>query len=185
MNTHIQRGSDNALAVGSFFKERSFHQGKIPPKVLKTIRTAEERGEVRRVHEDDIAGSLLIRRHPEQTVELGVTGCGEGMRTVEINRLARQQVHRFAVLLSNFIVRQVWMKVERRDICEQAELIKVPKLGKPRDLIRTLDACGTKPSLIVHRHVQSFHQRAGVLPEALLAWHEAVSVVAVFHLALI
>jgi hypothetical protein len=36
------------------------HQGEIPPEVLKTIRTAEERGEVRRVHEDDIAGSLLI-----------------------------------------------------------------------------------------------------------------------------
>jgi hypothetical protein len=47
------------------------------------------------------------------------TRFGEGMRTVEVYRLTRQQLHRLAVLVRNFIVRQVWMKIERRDVCDE------------------------------------------------------------------
>src|SRR4029078_6204004 len=64
------------------WRRRSFHQGQISPKVLQTVRAAEKRGEVRSVHEDEVATALLIRRHTEETIELGVTRCGERMRTV-------------------------------------------------------------------------------------------------------
>ena len=37
----------------------------------------------------------------------------------------------------------------------------------------------------MHRDVESLHQRTGVLPEALLARHECVAMVEVFHLALL
>ena len=43
----------------------------------------------------------------------------------------------------------------------------------------------TKPELIEDRHVESLHQRARVLAEALLARHEFVAVVRVFHLPLL
>jgi hypothetical protein len=107
------------------------------------------------------------------------------MRTVEVYRLARQQLHRLAVLVGNFIVRQVWMKIECGDVCEEAELVKIPKRRKRGNLIRVFGACRTKSPLIMYRHVEPFHQRAGVLPEALLAGHETISMVAVFHLALL
>ena len=68
-------------------QRRIFHKCQIPPEVCQTVRAAEQGGEVRRVHEHDVAGALLIWRHPEQAIELRVAGCGEGMRTVGINRL--------------------------------------------------------------------------------------------------
>src|SRR4029450_10493801 len=104
------------------------------------------------------------------------------MRTVEIYRLARQKLHRLAVLVGNFIMRQVWVKVECRDVCEETDLIKVPESRKGGDLITVFGACRTKPPLIVHRHVEPLHQRAGVLPEPLMARHAPGSMIAVFAL---
>ena len=73
--------------------QRSFHHGQIPPKVLQAVRAAKECGEVRRIDQHDISSTLCIWRHPEQAVELRVARRGERMRTVEINGLARQQMH--------------------------------------------------------------------------------------------
>src|SRR6266536_5507150 len=67
----------------------------------------------------DVAGALLIWRHPEQAVELRVTGCGEGMRTAGINGLAGQQMHRLGIFGGQLIVRQVWMEIECWDFFEQ------------------------------------------------------------------
>ena len=117
----------------------SFHQGEIPPEIFQTIRAAEERGEVGQVHEHDVSGPLLVRRHPEQAVELRVASRGEGMRTVGIDRLACKQMDRLAVLFSNFVVRQVRMEVERRNVVEQAELVDVAKRGQRRNLLRAFD----------------------------------------------
>jgi hypothetical protein len=39
--------------------------------------------------------------------------------------------------------------------------------------------------LIVHWHVERFHKRARVLPEALLARHQRVTVMKILHLALL
>src|SRR6266481_1100779 len=98
---------------------RSFHQGEIPPEVLQTLRATEERGEI--VHEYDVSSALLIWRHPEQTIELRIAGCGERVRTIEINGLAREQMHRFGVFGSQLIVRQMRMEIERRDVVEQSK----------------------------------------------------------------
>src|SRR3977135_1721719 len=102
---------------------RSFHQGKIPPEVLQTVRATEECGEIRRVHEHDVSGALLIWRHPEQAIKLRVAGCGERVRTIEINGLAREQMHRFGFFGSQLIVRQVRMEIECRDVGEQSQLV--------------------------------------------------------------
>src|SRR5580700_6019729 len=105
----------------------SFHQREISPEVLETFRAAEECGEVRRVHEHDISGTLSIWRHPKKAVELRVAGCGERMRTVGVNRLTRQQVHQLGVVERDLVVRQVRMEIECRDVLKQAALVNVPK----------------------------------------------------------
>ena len=136
-------------------------------------------------NEHDVAGALLIRRHPQQAIELRVAGGGEGMRTVGINGLARQQMHRLGVLGGQLIVRQVWMEIECRDVFEQTQLVNVRKGRKRRDLVRAFDERWPETPQVMHWDVESLHQRAGVLPEALLARHEWVAMVEVFHLALL
>src|SRR3984893_8937187 len=116
-----------------------FHQCEIPPEVHQTVRATEEGGEIRRIHEHDVCSALLIWRHPEQAIELRVAGCGEGMRTVGINGLARQQMHRLGVPGGQLIVWQGWMGIECRDVFEQTQLVDVPKGRKRRDLLRALD----------------------------------------------
>jgi hypothetical protein len=63
------------------------------------------------------------------------------MRTVEIYGLARQQLHRLTVFVGNFVVRQVWMKIERGDIREEAELVKVSESRKRGVYADDLDLC--------------------------------------------
>src|SRR5262249_62152165 len=69
--------------------------------------------------------TLLIWRHPQQTVKLLVPSSSEGMRTVEINRLACQQMHRLAVFLSDLVVWEMGMKIESWDVFVRAELVNV------------------------------------------------------------
>ena len=137
------------------------------------------------VHEHDVAGALLIWRHPEQAIELRVAGCGEGMRTVGINGLACQQLHRLGVFGGQLIMWQVWMEIKRRDVFEKTQFVNVPKGRKRRDLLRAFDERWPETPQIMHRDVESLHQRTGILPEALLARHKCVAMVEVFHLALL
>ena len=37
------------------------------------------------------------------------------------------------------VVRQMWMKIERRDVVEEAELVEVPERRERRDLLRAFD----------------------------------------------
>src|SRR5215475_1629348 len=101
---------------------RSFHQRDIPPEVFQTLRDTEQRGEVRRVHQYDVSGTSLLWRHPQQAVELRVACGGERVRTLHLDRLARQHVDRPALLCSDFVVRQVPMEAQGRDILEQPRL---------------------------------------------------------------
>src|ERR1700730_5539429 len=101
------------------------HRGEVSPEVLETHGAAEERGEIGRVDQNDISGSLLIRRHPKEDVELRVACRSEWMRTIEVDRLTRQQVYRLGVLGGQLIVRQVWMEIERRDVLEQPQAVEV------------------------------------------------------------
>src|SRR4026207_37874 len=118
-------------------------------------------------------------------IELRVAGCGERMRTVGIDGLARQQMHRLGVLGGQLIMRQVWMEIECRDVFEQTELVNVPKGRKRCDLLRAFDKCRPKTPLVMDWDVESLHQRTGILPETLLARHECIAVMEVFHLALL
>ena len=77
------------------------------------------------------------------------------------------------------------MEVEGAHALEQTQLVEIPARVERRDLRGAFDDRRTEPELIEHRHVETLHQRARVLPEALLARHEFVAVVAIFHLSLL
>ena len=51
---------------------------------------AEQRGEVRRIDQHDVAGALSARRHPDERVELGIARSGERMRAVRVHALASE-----------------------------------------------------------------------------------------------
>ena len=42
----------------------------IPPEVLQAFRPTKERGEIGGIQQHDVSSTLLVRGHPEQTVEL-------------------------------------------------------------------------------------------------------------------
>src|SRR5262249_58590938 len=77
----------------------ALHPGDVAPEMLQAVGAAEKRGEVCRVHHQDVAGALAVRWQPEQAVELFVAGRGEGMRAVRVNGLTREQLHCFPVLV--------------------------------------------------------------------------------------
>ena len=77
------------------------------------------------------------------------------------------------------------MEIERRDVVQQSQLVEVAESGQRCNLLRAFDDCGTKPHRYCDRDIERLHQRAGVLAESLLARHELVAVMAVFHLPLL
>ena len=78
--------------------QRLIHQGEIPPKILQAFGATEERREIGRVDQDDVPRSLVIWRHPKETIELSFTTFGEGVWTIEINGLACEHPNRLGVL---------------------------------------------------------------------------------------
>src|SRR5205809_900775 len=77
------------------------------------------------------------------------------------------------------------MEIQRRDVVEESQLVNVPESGKRRDLLRAFDQRWAESVGIVHRNIERLHQRAGILPKALLARHEPIAVMKVFHLPLL
>ena len=77
------------------------------------------------------------------------------------------------------------METERGDVLEESQLVEVAESRERRDLLRALDQRRTESPGVVHRYLERLHQRASVLPKALLARHEAIAVMEVFHLALL
>ena len=124
---------------------RSIHKREIPPEVFQALRATEERGEMGHVQQHDVSSALLIWRHPEQTIELRIAGCGERMWTIEINRLAREQMYRFVVLGGDLVVRQVRMEIQRRDIVEQSQLVKSRKAVSGAISFVPLTSAGRSP----------------------------------------
>src|SRR5215472_242851 len=68
------------------------HRRKIFPEGLQRLYSAKQRGEDRRVGQQDLSGPLCSGRHPNARVEFAVPRFGERMRSLEINRLSRQDV---------------------------------------------------------------------------------------------
>src|SRR5262249_49158693 len=101
-------------------RRTALHPGDVAPEMLQAVSAPEKRGEVCRVHHEDVAGALAVRWQPEQAVELFVAGRSEGMRAVRVNGLTREQLHCFPVVVCQRIMRQVLMEAKRADILEQA-----------------------------------------------------------------
>src|SRR5262245_11972034 len=87
------------------------HSREIAPEVRETLRSAEQRREVRRVDEQDVAGALALRRHPEQRVELLVARRRERMRALEIDGLLSEHADATRVLRRDSVVRQMRVEV--------------------------------------------------------------------------
>src|SRR6185295_331864 len=77
------------------------------------------------------------------------------------------------------------MEIQGRDVVEKSQLVNVPESRKRRYLLRAFDLRWTESVGIVHRNIERLHQRAGILPKALLARHEPVAMMEVLHLPLL
>src|SRR6266446_9034694 len=77
------------------------------------------------------------------------------------------------------------MEIQRRDVVEESHLVNVPESPKRCDLLRAFDQGGTESVGIVHRNIERLHQRASILPKALLTRHERVAVMEIFDLPLL
>ena len=64
-------------------------------------------------------------------------------------------------------------------------LVEVAEGRERCDFLRPLDDRGPKSPGVVHRYPERLHQRSAVLRKALLTRHEAITVVEIFHLALV
>ena len=95
------------------------------PEPLEAVVAAEQRREDRRIGEQDVAGPIAFRRHPEEHVELTVTGFRERMRPRHIDRLLREQVNGRRIVGGDGVVRQMRMEVEGLHAFEPAAGIEV------------------------------------------------------------
>jgi len=89
----------------------SSHRRQILPKILQTVRSAKQCREISRVDHHNVARTIADRRQPEQAVKIAVTRCGERVRPIWIDWLARQHLHGVPVVVGQFVMRQMWMKV--------------------------------------------------------------------------
>src|SRR6516162_9789253 len=163
--------------------QRLFHQGHIAPEVFQTLGDSEKCGEVRRVHQYDVSGTFVFWRHPQQAVELRVARCGEGVRTLHLDRLARQHVDCLALLFGDLVVRKMPMEAQCGDVLEQPRLIQVTERCERCGLPGAFDERRTESPGVVYRYPERLHQRAAVLRKSLLARNEAIPMMQVFHLA--
>src|SRR5262249_19754076 len=118
------------------------HARHVPPEVFQALRTAEQRGEDRRVGEQDIAAAVTSRRHPDARVDVPIPGGRERMRPGEVDRLRRQDMDGLRVLGRLRVVRQMEMEVEDRHTIQQAQRVEIPVYAQGRDLISPLDDGG-------------------------------------------
>ena len=75
------------------------------------------------VDDQDIAGPLTVRRHPEERIERGRAGDGERMGPLEVDRLLGQDMNGRPPRGGQLVVRQMRMEVERRDAFQQTAQI--------------------------------------------------------------
>src|SRR5215204_2744550 len=158
--------------------------GEIPPEIFQAFGTTEERSEMGRIDQQKVSCTITGRRHPQKTVHFGVARRHERMRPIGIDRLACEHMYFGAVRLIHFIVRQVWMKIQRGNVLKKPEFIQIAKGGERRNISGSRDNCRTEAPFVDDRNVQRFHQRTRELAEPLLPWNQIVAVMEIFHLAL-
>ena len=77
------------------------------------------------------------------------------------------------------------VEVEGRDVLQEAKAVEVVEGRQRSNFGCAFHQRGPKAVGVVYRNAKPLHQRARVLPKPLLARHERVAVVQIFHLALL
>src|SRR6185369_2251081 len=126
--------------------------GKIPPEIFQTFGPAEERCEVGRIDEQNVACTITSRRHPQKTVEFCVACRGKWMRAIGIDRLARKHMDLGTVWLEQLVVRQVWMEIQCGDILKKSEFIQIAKSREWRNVSCSWYNRRTQAPFVVHRN---------------------------------
>jgi hypothetical protein len=93
-------------------------------------------------------------RQPDGGIQIsalnsGVACRGEGVGPRGIDPLTTQHAHRDVLRCGEFVVRQVGMEVERRDVVEQPRVVQVADRGQWCDLLGALDNGGTQAAGVV------------------------------------
>src|SRR3954469_19760300 len=83
------------------------------------------------------------------------------------------------------VVRPVRGEIERWDALEPSARVEVATFDQRLELFRSLNGGWTQSVLVVNGHTQTLHHRSRVLTEALLARHQRVAVMGVFHCPLL
>ena len=109
------------------FHQREFRQRlarlSVPPKsVVKWVESMSRMSPAR----------LFVGRQPEQAVELLVARGREGVRAIGVDQLPAQDMHRLRVPGGHFVMRQVQVEVEGRDVVQQPRLVEVSEGGQRR-----------------------------------------------------
>ena len=169
--------SSSQASASSFRRE-------VLPEALEALVAAEERRKDRRVREQDVAGAIARGRHPEEHVELAISGVGERMRLRRIDRLTREDVNRLRVIGRSRRSAAGAVKDERLDALEPAARVEVVRRSRaPPSACVPGSVAGRKPLTVYHRNPEAVHQRTRVRSEALLARHEPIAVMEVFDVA--
>src|SRR5688572_33116072 len=122
--------------------------GEIPPEVFQTLGTTEERCEVGRIDQQKVSCTITGRRHPQKTVHFGVACRRERMGPIGIDRLFSEHVYFGAIGLSHFIVRQMWMKIQRGNVLEKPESIQIAKGCERGNISGSRDNCRTQSPFV-------------------------------------
>src|SRR5687768_11210542 len=161
------------------------HRGQIFPKILQTVRAAKQCREIGRVDHHNVARTIPGGREPEQAVKFTVTRCRERVRSIGIDRLTGQHLHGLPVAVGQFVMRQMWMKVECGHIVKQSELVEISEGSQRRDVARAFGQCGPQTPTVPDRNLERLQQRTRVRTESLLARHQGITMMLVFHLPLL
>jgi hypothetical protein len=127
---------------------------------------------------------MLVRRHPQEAVELPFARLGERVRTFEVDRLPREHLHGTCPS-RQFVVRQVRVEVEGRYIPQESKTVEVVERCQRSNFVCAFHKRRPKAVGVVYRNAKPVHERSRVLPKPLLARHERIPVVQIFHLALL
>src|SRR6476620_3144599 len=158
---------------------------KIAPEAVQAVRAAEQRGEDCRVCEQDVAAACAARRHPEEGIEFLVPGPGKRVRYRRLDCLLPQYPDRFGIIGRHRIMRQVRVEIERGYAFQPAARVEVAHCIERRDLTGFLDRGRTQAVAVFDGNAETLHQGACVATEPLLARHQLVAMVLVFHLTLV
>src|SRR4051794_29143177 len=154
------------------------------PKLRQAFITTKQSAESRQVGQQNISGTRSAWRHPEKAIELSISCLRERVWLGQIDRLARENTNRTGVLRER-IMRQVLVEVERRHPRQPSVRVEIPHRGQRRNLIGSLDHGGTETKLVLDGNTKSLHQRTRVQAETLLPRYQSVTVMGIFHLALL